>query len=130
MVKHFLSNLVQGSREDGVPLQEGGGEISGVLCIPKELFLIKEINGTTLLALKLMTTESHLLTFQMILSKKKNSKIFSTKYFSPATVRRNSFPATERSRPKEAARAFLPQGWTGGVGVLCWNLRRLGGNPG
>ena len=42
VVDHFLSNLVQGSREDGVPLQEGR-KVSEVLCIPVELFLVKEV---------------------------------------------------------------------------------------
>ena len=43
VVMHLLSNLVQGSREDSFPLQER--EISGVFCIPKVLFLIKEVQG-------------------------------------------------------------------------------------
>ena len=85
-----VSNLIQGSREKEVLLQEGRG-FPEFFYISEKLFLIKEVEEITLVTLKLKPTES---------------------LISSATERRNSSsPATEKNKLRgKPLVQFLPHG--------------------
>ena len=58
----LLPNVVQGSGGGSLPLYKSGrGANPESFSFPEELFLVKEVGGTTLVALKLRATESHLM---------------------------------------------------------------------